>query len=70
MTPIYWKGRKEDLENYRPVSLPLVPEEVPREQTVLKEITLRVQDSWEIRSSQHGFMKGRSCLTNRISFSD
>ena len=69
MTPIYWKGRKEDLENYRPVSLPLVPEEV-MEQTVLREITLRVQDSREIRSSQHGFMKGRSCLTNRISFSD
>ena len=69
MTPIYWKGRKEDLENYRPVSLPLVPEEV-MEQTVLREITLHVQDSREIRSSQHGFMKGRSCLTNRISFSD
>ena len=69
MTPIYWKGRKEDLENYRPVSLPLVPEEV-MEQTVLREITLRVQDSREIRSSQHGFMKGRSCLSNRISFSD
>jgi len=69
VTPIYWKGRKEDLENYRPVSLPLAPEEV-MEQTVLREITLRVQDSREIRSSQHGFMKGRSCLTNRISFSD
>ena len=69
MTPIYWKGRKEDLENYRPVSLPLAPEEV-MEQTVLREITLRVQDSREIRSSQHGFMKGRSCLSNRISFSD
>ena len=69
MTPIYWKGRKEDLENYRPVSLPLAPEEV-MEQTVLREITLRVQDSREIRSSQHGFMKGRSCLSNRISLSD
>jgi len=69
VTPIYWKGRKEDLENYRPVSLPLAPEEV-LEQTVLREITLRVQDSREIRSSQHGFMKGRSCLSNRISFSD
>jgi len=69
VTPIYWKGRKEDLENYRPVSLPLAPEEV-MEQTVLREITLRVQDSREIRSSQHGFMKGRSCLSNRSSFSD
>jgi len=69
VTPIYWKGRKEDLETYRPVSLPLAPEEV-MEQTVLREITLRVQDSREIRSSQHGFMKGRSCLSNRISFSD
>ena len=29
-----------------------------------------VQDNWGIRPSQHGFMKGRSCLTNLISFYD
>ena len=27
-------------------------------------------DNWRIRQSQHGFTKGRSCLTNLISFYD
>ncbi|KAK4825507.1 hypothetical protein QYF61_000020 [Mycteria americana] len=29
-----------------------------------------LKDNWVIRLSQHGFMKGRSCLTNLISFYD
>ena len=29
-----------------------------------------MQDNQGIRPSQHGFMKGRSCLTNLISFYD
>jgi len=29
-----------------------------------------VKDNQGIRPSQHGFMKGRSCLTNLISFYD
>ena len=29
-----------------------------------------MQDNWGIRPSQHGFTKGRSCLTNLISFDD
>ena len=29
-----------------------------------------MQDNLGIRPSQHGFMKGRSCLTNVISFYD
>ena len=28
----------------------------------------RIQDNQVIRPSQHGFMKGRSCLANLISF--
>jgi len=40
------------------------------EQFILSALTGHVKDSQGIRPSQHGFMKGRSCLTNLISFYD
>ena len=64
MTPSY-KGCKENLGNYGLVNLTLVPGKV-MEQIVLREITQHVRDNRGIRPSQHGFMKGRSCLTNLI----
>ena len=66
-TPTYKKGCKEDLGNYRPVRLTSVPEKV-MEQIVLREITWHVWDNRGIRPRQYGFRKGRSCLTNLISF--
>ncbi|KAK4821563.1 hypothetical protein QYF61_022223, partial [Mycteria americana] len=56
--PIHKKGQKEDLGKYRPVSLTSVPGKV-MEQIILSAIT-----------RHHGFRKGRSCLTNLISFYD
>ena len=63
VNPTYKKGYKEDLRNYRPVSLTSVPWKV-MEQIILNEITWHVQDNRGIRLSQYGFMKGRSCLIN------
>ncbi|KAK4823310.1 hypothetical protein QYF61_000523 [Mycteria americana] len=71
--PVDWrlahKGRKEDPGNYRPVSLTSVPGKL-MEQIILSAITWHVENNQGIKPSQHGFRKGRSCLTNLISFYD
>ncbi|KAK4826389.1 LOW QUALITY PROTEIN: hypothetical protein QYF61_008060, partial [Mycteria americana] len=67
VTPIFKKGRKEDPGNYRSVSLTLVPGKL-MEQIILSAITRHVEDNQGIKPSQHGFRKGRSCLTNLISY--
>ncbi|KAK4812034.1 hypothetical protein QYF61_026172 [Mycteria americana] len=69
VSPIYKKGQKEDVGNNRPVSLPSVLGKA-MEQIILSAIMLHGQDKQVIRPSQHGFMKGRSCLTNLTSFYD
>ncbi|KAK4813547.1 hypothetical protein QYF61_009590 [Mycteria americana] len=67
VTPIYKKSQKEDPGNYRPVSLTLISAKII-EQITLSVLNRHVQANQGIRPSQHGFMKGRSCLTNLISF--
>ncbi|GAB0204856.1 mitochondrial enolase superfamily member 1 [Grus japonensis] len=67
--PIYKKGWKEDPGNYRPVSLTLVLGKV-MEQIIPSAITWHLQDNKVISLRQHGFMKGKSCLTNLIPFCD
>ncbi|KAK4830517.1 hypothetical protein QYF61_011459 [Mycteria americana] len=56
-------GKKEDPGNYRPVSLISIPEKVMK-QLILKTISRHMNNKKVIRSSQHGFTKGKSCLTN------
>jgi len=67
VTPIYKQGWKEDPGNYRPVSLTSVLGKI-MERFILSALTGHVKDNQGIRPRQHRFMKGRSCLTNLISF--
>jgi len=69
VTPIFKKGKKEDPGNYRSFSLTSIPAKM-MEQLILEVITKQVEEMKVIRSSQHGFTKGTSSLTNLIAFYD
>ncbi|GAB0206526.1 hypothetical protein GRJ2_003118200 [Grus japonensis] len=62
VTLVFKKGKKEDPGNYRPVSLTSIPGKV-MEQLILGVINKHVEEKKVIGSGQHGFTKGKSCLT-------
>ncbi|GAB0208922.1 mitochondrial enolase superfamily member 1 [Grus japonensis] len=68
VTLVFEKGNKEDPGNYRPVSLTSIPGKV-MEQIILGVINKHVEEK-VIGSDQHGFTKGKSCLTHLRAFYD
>ncbi|GAB0178739.1 mitochondrial enolase superfamily member 1 [Grus japonensis] len=66
--PIFKKGKKEDPGNYRLVSLTYALSKI------MHQILLETMETMEIKEmigdSQHGFAKGKSCLTNLVPFCD
>lgn len=66
-TSLFRKSRKEDPGKYMTVSLTLIPGKVMM-QLIPETIPRHVTDKKANRSSQHGFTKVKSCLTNSITF--
>ncbi len=69
VTPIFKKGSKQDKANYRPISLTSVVCKL-MESVIRDKVTTFVEQNNLIRNSQHGFSRGKSCLTNLLSFFD
>ena len=67
IVPVYKKGDKEYVENYRPISLLCIVSKV-FERCVLNNIREHIYQ--EIKTSQHGFTRGKSCVTNLLEVLD
>ena len=67
VTPIFKKGDRSKAGNYRPVSLTSVACKIM--ESIIKDTMVKFLDTHSlIKDSQHGFRKGRSCLTNLLEF--
>ena len=67
--PIFKAGDRGRAKNYRPVSLTSQLCKV-YEKLVRDELVEYLESNGLLRGTQHGFRKGRSCLTNLLTFLD
>jgi hypothetical protein len=67
VTPVFKKGAKMDPGDYRPVSLTSISCQL-MEGIVKDDIVAHLEKYKLIRSSQHGFIRGKSCTSNLLSF--
>ena len=67
VVPIYKKGSKNSVENYRPISLTSIIMKV-YERVIRADLLKRCEH--KLSKNQHGFLPGRSCETQLIPFYD
>ena len=67
VSPLFKKGGRVKTGNYRPLSLTSVLGKL-LESIIKGFITRHLEGSGIIRQSQHGFTKGKLCLTNLLEF--
>jgi Reverse transcriptase (RNA-dependent DNA polymerase) len=67
VAPIFKKGSRAELANYHPVSLTSVSCKL-LESIINDKILHHLKRKNLIRSSQHGFLPGRSCTSNLLAF--
>jgi len=69
VVPLHKKGGRDKAENYRPISLTSIVGKF-LESVIKDNIVSFLENNNLIRDSQHGFISGRSCLTNLLDFMD
>ena len=67
IVPIYKKGDKNLISNYRPISLLCLSAKI-MERVIIDELLVMTRDSLD--TAQHGFLSGKSCSTNLIALTD
>ena len=65
VVPIFKKGNKNEASNYRPVSLTSVPCKI-LESIIKDAVVEHLEQQGFYKGCQHGFVKGRSTLTNLL----
>ena len=67
VTPVFKKGAKSSVGNYRPISLTSIICKIF--ESILRDgITAHLATNNVIKASQHGFMSKRSCLSNLLTY--
>ena len=67
VVPVHKKGSKDNVENYRPISLTSLVMKT-FERIIKDELLIRIYPLLDRR--QHGFLNSKSCTTNMVDFSD
>ncbi|WP_210247702.1 hypothetical protein, partial [Salinarimonas soli] len=69
VTPIFKAGERTECSNYIPMSLTSVPGKL-LVSIIGDRISVHLEENELIGRSQHGFLRGKSCLSNLLEFFD